>query len=57
MQDAIKCCHNIDNSKTTLVKLPRRYLVYPEIVEYFCPVCKEAFKYTKNINGVLEKIK
>ena len=42
-----ECIHDPNSKETSLIKLPKRYLMNPEILDYFCPMCHTVHRYKK----------
>jgi len=56
-QNAILCNHDINDSNSTLICLPKRRLTHPNILDYYCPICHGCFKYTMDSENNLSLLK
>ena len=53
----IKCNHDVTDPTTTLTCLPKRRLIRPNILDFYCPICHGCFKYIKDSENVLSLVK
>lgn len=42
-----KCDHSINSESNTLIKVSKRVLTHPEIIDFYCGVCHACFRYKK----------
>lgn len=53
----LMCNHNTFSSNNTLIKVPKKTMVYPATEDYYCLYCKRFFKYKKDSEGKLSLVK
>ena len=53
----LMCNHNAFSSNSTLIKVPKKTMVYPATEDYYCLYCKHLFKYKKDSEGKLSLVK
>ena len=52
-----KCNHDPNLKDTSLKRLNKRIMIHPELADFFCPICKRAFRFEVSIlNGKREFI-
>lgn len=53
----VMCNHDVLSPQNTLIKVPKKKMVYPPVEEYYCLYCKHFFKYKKDSEGSLSLVK